>query len=137
MLSTLLRDADQMSMAHSLEVRVPLIGPRVVEKMLAVPGHYKIDTQVPKPFLVYAAGKGLPPECVNRPKQGFVLPFESWFKDIMKERIRVFCNEQMHPIFNPKGMKNLWQQYLRGHVAWSRIWALYVLNDWLMDFNIF
>lgn len=136
MLSTLLRDTDQMSMAHSLEVRVPLISSRVVEKMMSIPGECKLNKETSKPFLVHAAGKGLPRECVDRPKQGFVLPFESWFKDVMKERVRAFCCEEHHPIFETRGLKVLWQQFLIGHVNWSRIWGLYVLNYWLIEHGV-
>lgn len=133
MLSTLLRDTDQMSMAHSLEVRVPLIDHLVVETMLAVPERWKRDEQVPKPLLVHAAGEGLPASCVHRPKQGFVLPFESWFKGCMKANVEDFCRGGGCAVFNPAGLRALWRQYELGQVTWSRIWGLYVLNHWLAE----
>ena len=57
MLNTLLRDSDVMSMAHGLELRVPLIDHQLADKMLALPGSWKLDSHVPKPLLV-AALKG-------------------------------------------------------------------------------
>jgi asparagine synthase (glutamine-hydrolysing) len=53
MLNTLLRDADVMSMAHGLELRVPLIDHELADKLLAMPGLWKTDANTPKP-----AGRG-------------------------------------------------------------------------------
>ena len=131
MLSTLLRDTDQMSMAHSLEVRVPLIDPVVVEQMLRVPSRWKRDATTPKPMLVHAAGEGLPPQCVYRPKRGFTLPFEAWFKGAMRDDVAGFCNGDASPVFDSVGLNVLWREYESGTVAWSRIWGLFVLNHWL------
>jgi asparagine synthase (glutamine-hydrolysing) len=128
MLSTLLRDTDQMSMAHSLEVRVPLIDPEVVSLLLRVPTRWKTDPTTPKPLLVRAAGAGLPPHCVHRPKRGFTLPFESWFKDAMRKDVESFCLGGACPIFDSQGLVTLWSQYETGAVAWSRIWSLFMLN---------
>ena len=54
MLNTLLRDSDVMSMAHGLELRVPLIDHQLADKLLALPGAWKLDGDVPKPLLVGA-----------------------------------------------------------------------------------
>jgi len=136
MLSTLLRDTDQMSMAHSLEVRVPLVDHCVVEKMLSLPSEWKRDPLTPKPVLVSAAGEGLPSACVHRPKQGFALPFEEWFKGAMRSDIEAFCQDGGNAIFDVKGLRNMWRQYLFGQISWSRIWGLFVLNYWLQEHDI-
>ena len=136
MLSTLLRDTDQMSMAHSLEVRVPLIDPVVVEQMLRVPSQWKRDATTPKPMLVHAAGEGLPSHCVYRPKRGFTLPFETWFKGAMRDDVAGFCNGDASPIFDCVGLKALWREYESGTVAWSRIWGLFVLDHWLKKYQV-
>ncbi len=75
MLSTLLRDTDQMSMAHALEIRVPLIDHKLVEFLFTLPGSLKVDKNFPKPLLTKALGNDIPKECIFRPKQGFELPF--------------------------------------------------------------
>ena len=54
MLNTLLRDSDVMSMAHGLELRVPLIDHQLADKLLALPGAWKLDSDMPKPL----AGRG-------------------------------------------------------------------------------
>ncbi len=60
MLNTLLRDSDFMSMAHGLEVRVPLIDHQLARQVLALPGSWKLDAAMPKPLLVKALKGELP-----------------------------------------------------------------------------
>ena len=60
MANTLLRDTDQMSMAHALEVRVPFVDPEVVSFVLALPGEWKINGGRPKPLLVDAVRRFAP-----------------------------------------------------------------------------
>src|SRR5947207_4808861 len=84
MLNTLLRDTDVMSMAHGLEVRVPLIDHRLAEKMIALPGAWKMDRQTPKAMLVGALRGALPERVIHRPKRGFTLPFEHWLRDELR-----------------------------------------------------
>ena len=84
MLNTLLRDTDSMSMAHGLEVRVPLIDHQLARRILALPGSWKLDVGTPKPLLVHALRGELPDEIVHRPKRGFTLPFEHWLRDALR-----------------------------------------------------
>ena len=82
MLNTLLRDSDVMSMAHGLELRVPLIDHPLADKLMALPGTWKLDGNMPKPLLVGALKGALPDEIVHRKKQGFTLPWERWLRKI-------------------------------------------------------
>lgn len=129
----LLRDSDQMSMAHGLELRVPFMDYTLVEYALSIPDKYKYP-HTPKKLLVDSLADLLPPEIVNRPKMGFTLPWEQW----MKNELRSFCETHLHTLSNSKpfdnrGMMQLWQQFLKGDptVSWSRIWPLVVLGYWL------
>lgn len=74
---TLLRDTDCMSMANSLEVRTPLLHHSLWEYVLPLAGRLKIDSRLPKPLLLRAAGQRLPKEVYQRRKMGFTLPFEA------------------------------------------------------------
>jgi asparagine synthase (glutamine-hydrolysing) len=134
----LLRDSDQMSMAHGLELRVPFMDYTLVEYALAIPDQFKYP-HTPKKLLVDALADLLPPEIVNRPKMGFTLPWEQW----MKNELRTFCESHLtslagHKPFNHKGMMQLWQQFVKGDatVSWSRIWPLVVLGYWLDKNNV-
>lgn len=136
MLSTLLRDTDQMSMAHSLEVRVPLVDHRIAEFLWQLPKDLKVVPGIPKALLVHAGGQGLPPECVYRKKQGFVFPFDSYFREEMGEELQAFYSSLSHPLFKRDGLYGLWSDYKKGRVSWSRVWMLFVLHNWLIENKI-
>ena len=87
MLNTLLRDSDVMSMAHGLELRVPLIDHQLADKLMTLPGAWKLDDNVPKPLLVGALKGTLPDEIVHRKKQGFTLPFERWLRENLRPEV--------------------------------------------------
>jgi asparagine synthase (glutamine-hydrolysing) len=132
----LLRDTDQMSMAHALEVRVPLLDHVLAEYVLGLADQYKAPDGTPKRLLVDSLQGLLPDEVVHRKKQGFSLPFDPW----LRGQLRGYCEERLAPdrlggrgIFQPAQLKRLWQSFLDGKagVSWSRIWVLVVLEDWL------
>jgi asparagine synthase (glutamine-hydrolysing) len=134
MLSMLLRDADQMSMAHALELRVPLIDHVLVEHVFALPGVCKVDPTQPKPLLTRALNGALPDACVHRPKRGFTLPFAVWLRrSLQSEMSAAFLSQGPNAElpFNAAGLQSLWQNFERGQVGWSRVWGIYVLRDWL------
>lgn len=138
MQNVLLRDADQMSMAHALEVRVPFIDYTLVEYVLGVPDKYK-STASPKKLLVDALGDLLPNEIVNRPKMGFTFPWKVWLKNELKN----FCEEKIislskRKLFNEKGVIKLWNDFLADNprITWSRVWYLVVLENWLQENRI-
>lgn len=136
MLSTLLRDTDQMSMAHSLEVRVPLVDHQIAEYLWRLPQKYKITSNISKPLLVQAAGEGLPDACVYRKKQGFVFPFDKYFKEELGDEIQSFFMSSFSPLFNSNELHILWNNYEKGRMSWSRIWLLFVLEYWLTENKI-
>ncbi len=138
MQNVLLGDADQMSMAHALEVRVPFIDYTLVEYVLGIPDKYK-STATPKKLLVDSLGDLLPSEIVNRPKMGFTFPWKNWMQNEMK----LFCEQKMvslskRKLFNEQGVMKLWKDFLSDNpkVTWSRIWYLIVLENWLQENNI-
>jgi asparagine synthase (glutamine-hydrolysing) len=128
--NTLLRDTDSMSMAHGLEVRVPLIDHLIVERMMKVAGDSKLKAGRPKWLLVDAVGD-LPEEIVNRPKKGFELPFKHWLLGSLRDRVvAAFERPQLDSILDPSGLKRVWSEFERGNVSWSRVWSLYVIDQW-------
>lgn len=138
MQNVLLRDTDQMSMAHALEVRVPFLDHALVEYVLGIPDNYK-STASPKKLLVDALGDLLPSEIVNRPKMGFTFPWKNW----MKNELKIVCEQNMlslskRKLFNEQSVTNLWNSFLKDdpRVTWSRIWYLVVLENWLQENEI-
>jgi len=134
MLNTLLRDADVMSMAHGLELRVPLIDHRLAQLAMSLPGEWKIEDGTPKPLLVNALAGALPREVVTRTKRGFTLPFEHWLKDEMRAEVEKTLMEigsgPLAKVLKAEAVKQVWKAFLEGRTSWSRPWALYVLERW-------
>jgi asparagine synthase (glutamine-hydrolysing) len=87
MANTLLRDADFMSMAHALEVRVPFLDIEVARYVLSLPGSWKLSRRVSKPLLVEALDGLLPESVWRRRKMGFALPFARWMLSDLKPNI--------------------------------------------------
>jgi len=134
MLNTLLRDSDVMSMAHGLEVRVPLIDHVLAEKLMSLPGAWKLDPHTPKPLLVGALHGALPGQIVHRRKRGFTLPFEHWLRQElhgeMENTLRAVAGGPLASLLNGKAVEDVWEDFQRGRTSWSRPWSLYVLERW-------
>ena len=134
MLNTLLRDADSMSMAHGLEVRVPLIDHQLARRILALPGAWKLDSRTPKPLLVHALHGKLPDEIVHRPKRGFTMPFEHWLRDTLhpnvEESLHKIGEGALSSVIREAAARRVWEDFLAGRTSWSRPWSLYVLQRW-------
>jgi asparagine synthase (glutamine-hydrolysing) len=134
MLSTLLRDTDQMSMAHALEVRVPLLDHTLAEYLFTLPGVCKLDGEHPKPLLTRPLNGAIPDACIFRPKRGFELPFAVWLRESLEGDIRASLVERTAQTsfpFTPASLQQSWRLFERGHLSWSRIWSLFVLQNWL------
>ena len=134
MLNTLLRDSDFMSMAHGLEVRVPLIDHQLAEQVMSLPGTCKVGGVTPKRLLVSALHGALPDSIVRRPKRGFTLPFEHWMRDALRPQLeQTFARIAGGPlaaVLNSDGASQVWNDFLRGETSWSRPWSLFVLQRW-------
>jgi len=128
----LLRDSDQMSMAHGLELRVPLIDPEVVEHVLPIASADKTADGVSKRVLLDALRGVIPPAVVLRKKQGFNLPFRQWLeRDLDKMVEAKFMADEPRGPWDRRVFRGVWQNFKRGKVAWSRVLTLFVLETWL------
>jgi asparagine synthase (glutamine-hydrolysing) len=76
----LLRDSDVFSMAHGLELRVPLLDHEFVAATTNLPGAWKRPKQCPKPLLVDAVGQRLPRRVTTQKKRGFTFPWADWLR---------------------------------------------------------
>jgi asparagine synthase (glutamine-hydrolysing) len=133
MVNTLLRDTDAMSMAHSLEVRVPFLDHRLVEFVLALPAPEKRRGRIPKGLLIEAVRDLLPPEIIGRPKRTFTFPWEKWLRGALRERIESGLSEwspSLEPFLTREAARQVWNDFLANGTSWSRPWGLYVLNEW-------
>ena len=129
----LLRDTDQMSMAHALEVRVPFFDYRLVEYVLSVPDHFKFPS-TPKKLLVDSLAPRLPETIVNRKKMGFTFPMDKWLKNELSGMVvdkLNYLGERKE--FNGGVIQKKLKQFTGGdkRVLWPAIWQMTVLSDWL------
>jgi asparagine synthase (glutamine-hydrolysing) len=129
----LLRDTDQMSMAHALEVRVPFLDHHLTGFVLGVADAVKYPHS-PKQLLTESLGDLLPREVTHRPKMGFTLPWEHW----MRGELRSYCEVRMQaiaqrPQLRKEGVLQLWRRFVNGDpaITWGRVWMLVVLEEWL------
>jgi asparagine synthase (glutamine-hydrolysing) len=133
MASTLLRDTDCVSMARSLEVRVPLLDTALIEFICALPDEARYRRGTQKALLVKALGDLLPQEIVGLRKKTFTLPWEEWLRGALRLRMEKSFAElapALSPHLHAQGVRALWDAFLRGKTSWSRPWSLYVLNEW-------
>jgi asparagine synthase (glutamine-hydrolysing) len=144
MANTLLRDTDAMSMAHSLEVRVPLLDNEVASYVLSLPGQWKLGPKlknVSKPLLAETIADLLPDHFLSRRKMGFTLPFERWLALQLRDQVTsVFADQQSLAKvgINQKPVNEMWNRFLRQprSVGWSRPWAIFVLARWCESNNV-
>ncbi len=132
MTNTLLRDTDAMSMAHSLEVRVPFVDTKIVDYVLSLPGEWKVG-ETNKPLLADALSDLLPRDFLARPKMGFTLPFEKWLQQTLRTEVSSVLTDPIRFTgLNSHAVEQVWNNFLQKPRAggWSRPWSLYVLAKW-------
>lgn len=128
--NVLLRDTDQMSMAHSLEIRVPLLDHRLVEFAVGWGQH---SIRNPKALLKAAVSDLLPEPVMDREKQGFRMPVGRWFRGPLRELgATAIQSLSARPHFNGPALRQLWKDFLAGrrNITASRILLLISLGRW-------
>ncbi len=128
MRSTLLRDSDAMSMAHSLELRVPLLDHELVETCL----NAQVAGSGQKTMLLAAAGNLLPDGIANRPKQGFVFPMDRWMRGPLQHFVADGISHlRQADIFSGLELDQFVERFRAGQLAWARLWSFVVLGHWV------
>ncbi len=132
----MLTKVDLMSMANSLEIRVPFLDVDVVNFVSSLPDEFKINQSIRKRVLQDAFRDVLPPELYNRPKKGFEVPLLKWFRKEMKSLItddllseKLIIDQQ---IFNYSEIQKLKKQLFSSNPGdvHARIWGLIVFQSW-------
>jgi asparagine synthase (glutamine-hydrolysing) len=134
----ILTKVDRASMAHGLEVRVPLLDHRVVELAASLPSRYKVSSGQGK-LVFKRALKGLVPrEILTRRKAGFTPPMDRWFRGNLAPLVeqRLFAPDAFVPeIFDRRALRALWEGHLGGtRNAASQLWAALMLESWARRF---
>lgn len=127
---------DRMSMANSLEVRVPFLDHKIVDFAFSLPAEYKIDRNSRKKILKDAFRKELPEEILSRSKQGFEVPLLKWFQTELRSIITddLLCEKfvQDQGIFNYIEIKKMLKQLFSNNPddSVARVWGLIVFQYW-------
>ncbi len=136
----MLTKVDSISMANSLEVRVPFLDHRVVNFAFTLPTNYKIDGNMKKKVLQDAARHLLPTELYNRPKHGFDVPLMKGYKNELKSWIHgkmlddTFVKNQ--EIFSPEYISNLKNTLIHSNsFDQNHVWAILVFQNWWKKHN--
>jgi len=131
----LLALSDRLSMAHSLEVRVPFVDHVLVERIFSLPDRFKIGWWQPKRLLRRALRARLPRAHLRAPKRGFVGPTASWLRYELRERLQdELSDDRMRRLgyFNPTTVANLLEDHFNHrHNREGILWALLCFTTWL------
>jgi asparagine synthase (glutamine-hydrolysing) len=129
---------DRMSMAHSLEVRCPLLDHKLAEFMATVPARHKVRSGRTKYILRRAMAGILPDSILSRGKQGFSVPLDRWFKSGLVASAQTVLFDPRcvrRGWVDPKGVKALLMRHEQGMTAHGeQIWALLVFEMWCRMF---
>lgn len=130
LLDTLLRDADALSMAHSLEVRPIFLDHYLTEFALALPANSKLMNGVGKTILKDATQDLLPPDFFKRTKTGFTLPIDYWMGHELRDRfIAAISKEEARRFFSDAFLKDMMiAKPPRKNI--KMMWQLLVFLDW-------
>ena len=120
MQNQLLRDADVMSMAHGIEIRVPFLDTELMNLVYSIRSDIKYSGGYPKQLLIDSFKSEIPGPIWNRPKMGFSFPFTEWMQQ------SEFVNDTMRKS-GISGQKNL-KKFTDGEMHWSQLMSLLLLN---------
>jgi len=138
----LLRDNDVASMASSLEQRVPLVDQILYESVDRLPDQARYRPLGRKTMLRRIGLRGLDPALFERPKSGFVLPFNRWIRRGLKDAIDQTLRDPQASApagLDPAAVERLWRAFLDGApgMYWSRVWSVYVFVRWCHRNRVF
>ena len=133
MTGDILLKADKMSMANSLELRVPFLDKKIMELAEQIPWKYRVSTENTKLAMRQAALRAAPPKTANKKKLGFPVPIRVWLKEdkyygIVKDS---FTSPAAEKFFNTDLLVKLLDEHREGKYDNSRkIWTVFIFLQW-------
>ncbi len=125
---------DRMTMAQSLELRVPFVDQQLIEVAGGIPLHWKIPRGVTKGLFREAMAPFLPREVLRFPKRGLNLPLSLWFRNELRSWMRSLLAPEIigrRGYFQPEAVQSLIESHEAGRQDYSLfLWALVVLEVW-------
>ena len=139
MIYDILLKADRMSMAHSLELRVPFLDKEILSLALRIPGRFRADGEVTKLALRQAALRELPERTANKKKLGFPVPLNDWLReDKYYHRVKeAFTGEISQMFFVTEALMKLLDDHKAGKAKnMQKIWSFYSFIHWYDQFFV-
>ena len=132
----ILLKADRMSMANSLELRVPFLDRLMLETAMQIPAKYRVSKENTKVALRHAARKQLPAKTANRVKLGFPVPLNDWLKqDKYHDMVaQAFRSPTAQKFFHVDALLSLLEDHRAGKPYMKRIWSIYTFIVWYDTF---
>jgi asparagine synthase (glutamine-hydrolysing) len=130
----ILTKVDRMSMAHSLEARVPLLDHRIAEFALSLPPSLKFRDGVGKWVLRRALEDRVPASVFTRPKQGFDVPLRDWFRGPLAHRLTALADHAsgIYEFIEPRAVRRVVDEHRSGRRDHARtIWRVLMLDQWM------
>jgi asparagine synthase (glutamine-hydrolysing) len=129
-------------MASSLEQRVPLVDQVLFEGVDRLPDNTRYGPLGRKDMLRRIGLRGLDPALFERPKRGFVLPFDRWIQRGLKDAIDQTLRDPMAIApagLDPAAVERLWRAFCDGApgMYWSRVWSVYIFIRWCHRNRVF
>lgn len=127
-----LEKVDKATMAASLEARVPLLDPRLIEQLALAPRRWKIAGGRTKVLLRRIASTLVPPATVSRAKQGFGPPIGRWLQTSLRHEVDGLLSDSaaIGRILDRQGVRRVVQAYRRGEYREGQVWTLLMLELW-------
>lgn len=126
--------ADKATMAASIEGRLPLLDHRLVELAFQIPGRFKVRGRSLKRILKRAVRDIVPPEVLTKPKHGFAVPTDPWFRGALKSwtfEVLLDGSARQRGYFHMPTIERLWRDHVEGrHVNDSQLWLLLNFELW-------
>ena len=133
----ILAKVDRAAMAVSLETRVPLLDPEVVELAWRLPLDLKIREGTTKWILRQVLYRHVPPALIERPKMGFGIPLGAWLRGPLRGWAEELIDERLltaEGYFHPVAVRGAWEGLLKGDPRQElRIWTILMFQSWLRE----
>lgn len=131
----ILTKVDRMSMAHSLEARVPLLDNTIVDFAASLPFELKLNGRISKYIVKKAIGPIMPPELMKQRKQGFAIPIHRWFRQDLRDHFlgAVLSHEARNgALLNRRCIRAIYDAHIQqeddnGH----QLWAVLMFEHWM------
>jgi len=130
----ILAKVDRAAMAVSLETRVPLLDPEVVEFAWRLPLDMKIRSGQTKWLLRQVLYRHVPAKLIERPKMGFGVPIDSWLRGPLRDWAEALLDPQRlrsEGYFDPKVIREAWEGHLKGQNNQHKLWTVLMFESWL------